>query len=260
MKVATILPTPLLGAMPKNDYHMCLFQVVKDNPVYANYYKSLAMNKFTIMDNGAAEGVNPTPEELIEVYPLVEPNEIVLPDIVGDTTETLKRTYYAYDYYVDRDLHRKYQFMAVPQGQTFADWKQCLWEMLLLTEVTTIGVSKFVSKLFADEMGQGANVRLECVHEILLQAGELQREVQIHLLGCWDNPAEVGEISRVYGDRVRGTDSGIAYVYSRNNERIDGRTPRPDNEEIDFHKGNLKDYQMQLLFDNIRMWELLCQE
>lgn len=257
MKVATILPTPLLGLEPNKDYNMCLYQIVKTNPIYAEYFRKLReQNKFVIMDNGAAEGVNPSFEELLPVYDIVKPSEIVLPDVVYNTTETLKRTVASYCEFEKHKLHEQYQFMAVPQGETFLEWLDCLSAFLHLPHITTIGVSKFVTPKFQYEMGDDANVRLECVDAILTIAAQMKRPVQVHLLGCYSNPKEIGEINEVFGDKVRGTDSAIAYVYSRAQQIYRPNTNRPDNEEIDFHNGLVT--SKDLLIRNMDCWVDYC--
>lgn len=257
IKVATILPTPLLETRVEDMYHMCLFHMVRDNAFYAKFFKEQKQQgAFVIMDNGAAEGVNPTAEELMEVYKIVEPSEIVLPDVVYDKEETLKRTKDAYSKFRANNLHHLYQFMAVPQGNTFAEWTECLIEMLQQPNITTIGVSKFVTPKFQDEMGDLSNVRLECVDMILIQAKKLHREIQIHLLGCWDSPTEIGQISEVFSNEVRGTDSAIAYVFTRAGELVQKINKRPDNLEIDFNNGTIEN--MELLKHNVDGWIAYC--
>lgn len=256
MQVATILPTPLLNEV-NQDYNMCLYQVVKECPEYAEYFRNIkAQGKFVIMDNGAAEGVNPTAQELMEIYPLVEPSEIVLPDVVYDQHETLARTKEAYQLFVDNGLHEKYQFMAVPQGSNFNEWLECMRTMIRQEHITTIGVSKFVTPRFQAEMGMDANVRKECVDAILIAAQAIGRDIQIHLLGCWSNPIEIGSICQTFEDQVRGTDSGIAYVYTRAGVTYTPDTNRPDNNEIDFINGTVDD--IELLHTNIDTWVDYC--
>lgn len=259
MLVAPIVPTPLLPMLKDLSYQMCLYHVVKSNPEYAEFYRQeKARGAFVIMDNGAAEGVNPSPEELMPVYEMVQPSEIVLPDVVYDKEETLTRTAAAYTKYVAAGLHHKYQFMAVPQGNTFTEWCECLSTMLSLDHVTTIGVSKFVTPKFQKELGENTNVRLECVDMILSLAAKRKPAIQIHLLGCWDTPEELKEISQTFRDKesVRGTDSAIAYVFARAGVPYSPELKRPDNDEIDFHNGTVQD--VELLKHNIIEYLTAC--
>jgi hypothetical protein len=260
MKVAPILPTPLLGKIQDEEYGMCLFQIVKTNPEYAEFYRNqVKMGHFIIMDNGAAEGTNPSSIELMEVYPLVNPSEIVLPDVVYDKHETLKRTEEAYIRFCQAGLDKTIRFMAVPQGRTFEEWRSCAEIMIQQDAIKTLGVSKFVTPKFQEEMGADANVRLECVDAINeLKAQYNRPDIEIHLLGCWSNPKEIGEIAKAYGDLVRGTDSAIAYVYARAGARYWPDVDRPDNDEIDFHNGTCTD-PLILLPANIKHYKNACQ-
>lgn len=258
MEIATILPAPLLHLTRNDEYHMCLYQEVMENPEYAKFFRERrAEGKFVIMDNGAAEGVNPLADALLPVYPLVDPSEVVLPDVIYDKAETLRRTKEAYLKFEDAGVPCR--FMAVPQGNCYTEWLECLEEMLEQPRIVTIGISKFVTPKFKDEMGPGANVRLECVDAVLHAATQRGRtDIEIHLLGCWENPKEIGEIAAAYGDRVRGTDSAIAYVYTRNEVAYDPAIERPDNDEIDFKEGTVEN--MKLLEDNIDAWIGYCKE
>ena len=259
MRIASIVPTPLLGVVTDTQYNMCLYQVAKQNTEYAEYFMRLSVTgRFVIMDNGAAEGVNPTIEELLPIYDLVQPTEIVLPDVVADAEETLKRSKAAYKVLKDQGYLDRYRVMAVPQGRTFAEWKECLYEMLQQPGITTIGVSKFLTKNLQAEMGAGVNVRLECVDAIINAPVDRRTPVQIHLLGCWDDPTEIGDIDKAFGDQVRGTDSAFAYVFSRAGMLYTAGAKRPDNNEIDFLHGTVPD--VELLRSNIRNWRWACHQ
>ena len=220
MRVATIVPTPYLEEVAQEDYNMCLFQEVVSQPNYAKFFKSqVEEGKFVIMDNGAAEGSNPEAEELLAAYPLVNPSEVVLPDVVGEKDITIEKTRFAYAMFVAAGLEKTTQFMAVPQGADFKEWLECMREFIAQPFITTIGISKFVSKLYAEELGEGTNVRLECVDAVLAAAEKINKDIQIHLLGCYETAVEIGEIAKVFDDEVRGTDSAMAYVLTRNGQQ-----------------------------------------
>lgn len=264
MKVATIVPTPMLGMDKGDDYFMCLYQEVKSNPKYAEYFRrKVEEGHFVIMDNGAAEGENPSWEELLEVYPLVNPSEVVLPDVVYNKEETLRQTkeaYLAFEKIKLRDsTEPKMRYMMVPQGENYTEWLECMKEFVQLHPVT-IGVSKFVTPKYQEEMGSDANVRKECVDAIINFCGGVENMrrmgVEIHLLGCWDNPKEIGEIARAFPGVVRGTDSAIAYVYTRNNIEYSPEVDRPDKDHIDFKKGDKVD--VGLFLKNKELWRQYC--
>lgn len=258
MRVATIVPTPYLSVIKQDEYQMCLYQEVKAQPEYAEFYRDRAAEgMFVIMDNGAAEGSNPTWQDLLPVYALVNPSEVILPDVIYNKEETIRQTREAYSGFNQAGLKARY--MMVPQGNTFKEWKECM-ETFVKQSPVTVGISKFVTPKFQDEMGPGANVRLECVDAIVEFCGGAKQMkedgIQIHLLGCWDNPQEIGEIARAFGKTVRGTDSAIAYVYTRNGIEYDPTIDRPDKKEIDFELGDRVSWK--LLENNKRLWVNYC--
>ena len=259
MQIATILPTPHLDEIANDTYHMCLYQEMISNPEYAKFYQDrIAEGKFVIMDNGAAEGVNPTIEELIPVWEQYKPREVVLPDVVGNYDETLAKFEQSYSLMAEKGLLGKYHIMAVPQGETFTAWIDCMKEMVRRRYVTTIGVSKFTTKLYQKVLGKETNVRLECVDHILAETENSSRPpIEIHLLGCHNHPTEIGQIANIFPS-VRGTDSAIAYVYTRKNRELTRDRRRPDNKHIDFKKGTVDN--IQLLRDNIDRWKTFCTE
>lgn len=259
MQPINIVPRKYLEETANQPYHISLYQeLIKDDEYMAFYKRMLAEGKFVMMDNGAAEGVNPTLDELLPIYDELQPSEIILPDVVGQKEETLRRTKEAYERLVDMGYHEKMQFMAVPQGATFTEWLECMHVMISQEHITTIGVSKFVTKLYKDELGESVNVRLECVDAIINYAFENKLRVpEIHLLGCYYTPYEVGDIEQTFPDAVRSTDSAIAYVYTRNGMQIE-EDERPDQKEIDFSGNDVAHEHLELLKTNMKQYTKIC--
>ena len=256
MKTAAILPLQVMKDYGYKPYMMALWQAANDSAEYAETFKNRPEGTFLILDNGAAEGENPTPAQLLEVYPRVNPDEIVLPDVVGDRAETVRQSTAALDIFKNEGL--PYQIMAVPQGKCFGEWLSCMQYFVKLPGVTTLGISKFVSKLFKDELGEGVNVRLECLQAIIDYCDRMEIPMpQIHLLGCWEDMLELQEIEKAFPGVVRGTDSAIAYVYSRNNMVYTPGLARPDNDEIDFING--PSVNKEILDKNLQAYEDLCK-
>ena len=90
-KIAHIVPVSHLYDTLDNQYHMCLAHLV-DCAEYREHFASLtAKGKFVLMDNGAAEGCQLKPEELFDMYELIQPTEIVLPDTLFDSASTIQK-------------------------------------------------------------------------------------------------------------------------------------------------------------------------
>lgn len=260
METINITPRAYLEETANQPYHIALFQELVKRDEYMEFYKRmLAEGKFVMVDNGAAEGVNPGCMELMPIYDELQPSEIILPDVVGDKEETLHRTREAYQILTAKGYHEKMQFMAVPQGKTFSEWLTCMHEMVRQQHITTIGVSKFVTKLYKDELGAEVNVRLECVDAIINYATENKLIVpQIHLLGCYYTPYEIREIEQTFPGVVRSTDSAIAYVFTRNNMSIED-DERPDQLEINFSGNDVQEDNIELLRANMQQYSKMCK-
>lgn len=257
MKVCTIVPTPLLHVTKDDDYFISLFQVLRDNPTYMQFMKDrLAEGKYVFTDNGQAEGENPTPEEMLPILKELHPREVILPDVICNYAETLRQTREAYMFFMQSDLPEDIMFFAVPQGATFAEWVECMKEFIRQPNIVTLGVSKFVTPQFQAEM-PGENVRKACVDAIFAELAEVGRDdLEVHLLGCWEDAEEIKEIVQAHPYIVRGCDSAFAYVFARAGKTLEAGAKRPDNHEIDFHNGTVED--QELLLSNINTWVETC--
>ncbi len=217
-KIAEIVPLKFLSLTSLNHYHMCLAHLVLKNEAYRDFYRKMSdQGKYVMVDNGACEGEKMSYDDLIKVYELINPTEIILPDVLFNMDETLDRSRYFLENY---DLS-KYKIMAVPQGKNPIEWKRCCEKMLKMEKVDSIGIPKWL----------GDRVE-EC--EMLVDSGK-----EIHLLGCNRNPSTIKKCIEV-NSRVRGCDSAFAYLCSKAGVKvIDENTERPD-ETIDFLNDTLE--------------------
>jgi hypothetical protein len=92
-ELALIAPHTYLHFTSYTNYQLMLPQFLS-NPGYAKQYGEYchAGDQFVIMDNGAAEGVYISDEELISLVSKYAPDEIVLPDSMGNMLETVNRS------------------------------------------------------------------------------------------------------------------------------------------------------------------------
>ena len=245
-KIAQIVPVAHLGQIKDNHYHMCLAHLVGDVR-YAKFYERMAKEgKFVLMDNGAAEGSQLSVKELLKMYALINPTEIVLPDTLNDCVDTLRKTLaFVHEY---KDL--PYRFMGVPQGQDFDEWCACVEVMLREPRINSIGVSKFLN------IATGVDdIRFHACAYIAKVADALgRRDIEVHLLGCDEGPAMVGGIQELF-PFVRGCDSAFAFIATQANVKIDEDTERPEG-EIDFIDGTVP---VEELIDNMARFENVAQ-
>jgi hypothetical protein len=152
-------------------------------------------NKFLIVDNqhpiSTKEQVGQVgAERLIEVATRLNADEIIIPDVVGDMTSTLRS---CADFF---QLHPRiddfFDLMFVPQGDNLDEWKECLQVFLSQTNyayrVNTIGVPKWLSE------------------QRWVALSAIPRTYQVHFLGC---ASGWGEFK---GDpRIRSWDTSLMY-------------------------------------------------
>lgn len=232
-KIAHIVPVSCLEKTANNQYHMCLAHLVKQSKEYASFYRRMSdEGKFVLLDNGAAEGEQPSIQELIECCEIVRPREVVLPDTLLDTNDTLAKGVAALN-----DINRYYggntpfAFMAVPQGKNLLAWIECMEEMMRWPRVACIGVPKVLYNVTGNKW---ARYQAVCaIHNHLATYNRGYKEV--HLLGCSEG-TEV--VRKIFDDFkiVRGCDSAFVYLMSQANYTGKGDIERPEG-EIDFLGG-----------------------
>lgn len=234
MKIAEIVPLKFLELTAKNDYHMCLAHLVLQSPEYRDFYRRMSdEGKYVIVDNGAAEDQVLDYDDLITVYNMINPTEIILPDVLFDRDQTINRTM---EFITNYDLSG-YKKMIVPQGADEGEWYECYKKMANIPElknVNTIGIPKWLSKT-----DHAARLRICSV---------LRIGVEIHLLGCNEHPEDIKWCGLV-NPSVRGCDSAFAYLCAKSGmPLISAHTDRPDC-KIDFLNDTYGDNLAKLMND-----------
>lgn len=248
-KVAQIVPRSCLDLIKDNHYHMCLAHLVYEERFdwsgsgdrrYINFYRSMSdKGKYVLMDNGAAEDAQLQVDDLLAMYELVRPSEIVVPDTLLDSSSTLRKM----DKFVSEYDSLPYKFMGVPQGNNLEEWSECAKLMVKCGRINTIGISKFINIVTGDPMA-----RYSAACQVQSLASLYGRDdIEVHLLGCDEGPAIVRYI-RDQVPIVRGCDSAFAYIAAKAGVVIDRRTKRP-NGEIDFLDGTEPDGLRNRLFE-----------
>ena len=232
-KFAHIVPVSGLHLLDGKQYLMCLAHLVLSNQEYASYYANRAKDRgtYVLLDNGAAEGVQPSIDDLLKAYSIIHPSEIILPDTLYDADDTLRKFKGSLDIFVDR-LHLPYKTMAVPQGSDFEQWKMCAEKMIQDGRINSLGISKFL------HMANEYNDIIR--HQAAAYIGRLMNkykryDIEVHLLGCSEPLYVVSDIFKSF-DFVRGCDSALAYIYAQSNVHPYACTKRPSG-EIDFIHG-----------------------
>ena len=244
MNAITILPTNYLKLIKQHKSHMSLMQCMRAYPEYRKFYQKLIADpeKFVIMDNGAAEGEQPTTEEWIECALEYQPDEVILPDTLFNMEDTLRRGEAAL-----AALGKwEHNLMAVPQGNNIQEWSQCAIRMIDNWPITTIGVTKFMTSKFK------ATARLEGVLMIERHLKQTGKRLHIHLLGCHLNVGELAIIEQTFPGLVRSVDSAFPFIFTKMGAVVSPSVNRDPKVHINFQYDRC--HNKQLLLKNIEFW------
>ena len=209
-RVAHIVPVQHLADTEDMQYHMCLAHLVGNEEYRKHFAKMAKAGRFVLMDNGAAEGSQLQPEQLLEMYEQINPTEIVLPDTLYEPGSTIQKSRNFLSLLDERGLGAKYRVMAVPQGRTLDEWAACARVFVKDTRVDSIGVSKFLNIGTHDRY-----VRAKACNILEQLIKEYNRDtLEVHLLGCDEGPLIVKTIQEAH-PFVRGCDSAFAYLQAQ---------------------------------------------
>lgn len=242
--VTGIVSVKHLNLLEKDKIHMCLANVARLSDEYKEFYKRKVQEGcFVLMDNGAAEGDQPSNEEILALAKEINPTELILTDTLFDNEDTVRRSTEAYALYRDGGL--TCGFMIVPQGKDLSDWEDCLRKLILLDGVTTVGVSKFIQTWEGIE-----NPRYKALEVIEKVCKETGKDVAVHLLGSHVSVAEIKSVKDDF-KRVRSSDSAFAYIATQAGERVELNKQRSKG-EIDFVNGEVDESLLDQNLQTIR--------
>ncbi len=183
-------------------YHLVLAQYVDKSPQFCDYYKEAGQRgHFLIMDNGAAETGTLTPNELIVAAEQINPDEIVLPDVLGNSSATIEASRNP----VMLDFVPPHKRAIVPQGSNIEEWLNCANIMVNMLDFATLCIPKHLERF---EGGRAL---------ILKMIGKLgwHREHHIHMLGLWGDPYTEIRSWGEYASIIRGLDTAAPFAFAQ---------------------------------------------
>jgi hypothetical protein len=233
--IAVIAPTPHLTELSRRgSIDMALTHLVLANPGYATYFRArAAAGVRVLLDNSACElqhshGAGLAADAVLQAADRIGATVVVCQDILYDGPGTVAAT----ARFLDRAAGAGYEFMAVPQGSSRAEWLDC-HQRLTELGVDVIGLSKLsVPRCFDTPV---AEARLACA-ALLLDAGHT---TALHLLGGDRSlPWELAEHRRCGHHPVGSNDSSFAFWYAAGGIPVDPHTGRahrdaPDLPDLD---------------------------
>lgn len=206
MKLALIPPRGWERHALHTDFHLALAQV--SNKFYDEVYTRAAdRDDFIIVDNGASEGRPVGDFLLYSQAKKWNASEVVLPDVMFNGIETFGRAQR-----FERNIHDSayvfdaFNYMAVAQGQSVEEVKDCITNLSGLSYVTTIGIPRHLIRTL-----QNRFIRLALAEWI---DKEFPNRFQIHLLGT--HPSVPSEIVRAARDTpcIRSVDTSMPFNYA----------------------------------------------
>jgi hypothetical protein len=203
VKAALIPPKGYEFTALQSDIHLALpLPSTRNNPEYIRYLEAASRRgDYIILDNGCAEGQLVEPAELVDFAHQIEADEIVLPDVMDDMSETLAATMRFLEIYPQ--IGDGFNLMGVLQGTTKEEREKLLHKYYEL-DVRTIGIPKVQVQY------QGSISRLETT--LMIYRNYSPGTFAIHLLGLSAHyPAEMFHAKGVYGTSVRSMDSAQPY-------------------------------------------------
>ena len=227
IEFAHIVPTAALPMLCNGrKIQMALTHKVLDreDPNYAAYYKNVDESSYVILDNSLWElGASLDVGDLFYACELIEPDELIIPDVFRDGKETIRSYEKFWDNSIQafRDRFPNLKFNVVVQGSDLTEWLECYDYMAAQPSIDTLSIPKVLDK----DLGIGGRISILD----LLTSTERISTKNYHLLGLWDNPIELLTIA----DRhpwIRSADSALPVHAALSGIRfnlIDGYVKQP---------------------------------
>jgi len=242
---APIAPIQVLKQLRKESpelfgkYHLVLAHEVLAAPgLFAEVYCHEGYE--VILDNSVVElGHAMNPEDLLEAASIVNADVIVLPDVIGDSKETIRVATVAHHRMKANAIG--VEFMAVPQGKTHHEVLQCAYHLEdALGSGLWIGIPRWIT----DKLGSRIYTVVNVVNIF---------DGPIHLLGFSNNLADDIACARL--PEVKGIDSSVPFLYGAHWKTlwIDPHMERPNREEV-WNENMELNYCMKHNLRAVRHW------
>lgn len=230
MQLCLIPPHGLEQVALRGSQHLVLAQIKHEQ--YANVYQQAwSRGDYLILDNGANEGEPVGDFALMARAAELGAREIVIPDVLGDMTETLRRARQFWSNLQEMTYPvTSYGYMAVVQGKTLDELLDCAYVYTHMKRVTTLGIPRHLISTIGPK-----SIRVTVAKTIYARYGH---RFQIHFLGTnaeW--PDEVLYASREV-PFVRSVDTSMPFNYTLAGRALEvNATPvnRPDDYFTKWH-------------------------
>ncbi len=228
MEIAHIAPTSMIhdfcvNGLDIKPVQMCLAHQVLGDYSYAEFYRHSAANKsIVIMDNSLWELGNAMDiYDLIHACQLVQPSELIIPDVFRKGPETIESFHSFMDSIdggsIDNDFD---DYDAVPWDRNFVvvhgrnrkEWMETFDYFNEHSKSHTLGLPKVLDDMWTP------GGRIGCV-EFLEATDRINPDKAYHCLGIWSDPIEVLMLSR--HKWIRSLDTALAIHAGMQNHKFE---------------------------------------
>lgn len=180
------------------DYHLLLAHDVLAEPdEYQHVYGDLGQGKVIILDNSIIElGAPLGIEDLARASEIIEPDYLVIPDVMGDMQGTIDLAEgFTQEYFRMNGKHDGPHLLAVVHGETILEYRECAQELCKMHRVMALSAPRIATEILGSRMG------------VVMDLVRWHPHKHLHLLGFSDNILDDVSCARVPG--VEGIDSAV---------------------------------------------------
>lgn len=202
--VALIPPRGFENFALESNFHLALaLPDLMARKTYGGMYARVSrLGDMVVMDNGAAEGSLVSDFDLLAATSKVAAHEVVAPDVLCNAEATVKRTR---DFLATSSSQLPTNVMAVAQGSTIAEFRNCVDRFADMGQITTIGIPRHMITTL-----DKTPARIDFATWITSKHAE---RFQMHFLGT--NPSWIKEVKAAAKyTAVRSVDTSLPFNYA----------------------------------------------
>lgn len=253
MEAALIAPVDLVHTQTTS-WQLMLPHIV--HPEYLQFYREASgRGDCIILDNGAAERVAVSDDDLCRTAMRYHVSELAIPDILGDWEATVQRleaffkrtNFHVMQPLINLGMTGHFKFGFVAQGRTVQEAIKCVGAVMSSMWGHYIGVI-YLPRLLLDEGGYHARIELaRAIHE------GFEDRVELHMFGT--NPRWPQEVMAVRHEVpfVRSVDTSLPYNYALAGKKLgDARPSERVHRTRNYFDTDWSKVQPGLIHDNIK--------
>ena len=213
MELINIYPIKNLEYYEKQSMNMFLTHLVEEDEAYRNM--AINYNGYKILDNSLIEldGAM-SMKDVLTAADIIGADEVVLPDVFKNGSETIKTTLEALGEY--KEELKNYKTMAVVHGETIDEWVRTFLIFSARPDIDVLGIPKVMQEQFKSH---GIPGRARILNKVISLTDK-----EIHLLGLWENFDELVHYQH-HLTKIRSMDTSLPSLLEINHKTIfDGRS------------------------------------